>query len=194
MKPYILQVAHLDKVSEGQYVAHIAILDSDKHCFTGIPYKTIVVDAINEEFARKIADIRIEEMMLNRASEIDSIYDKNILIDTKKYYTKKYADLVGEMDKLRKKQEDLLTALVKEAQQSAEEGLNVEELCIHVDINGEDVGQFLYAVRTVSEEGSDDYLELKLMSVSPNEYEWISIYEFYAGTAEKILSEIMENL
>lgn len=194
MKPYILQVAHLDKVSEGQYVAHIAILDSDKHCFTGIPYKTIVVDAINEEFARKIADIRIEEMMLNRASEIDSIYDKNILIDTKKYYTKKYADLVGEMDKLRKKQEDLLTALVKEAQQSAEEGLNVEELCIHVDINGEDVGQFLYAVRTVSEEGSDDYLELKLMSVSPNEYEWISIYDFYADTAGKILSEIMENL
>ena len=189
MKPYILQVAHLGKVSEGQYVAHIAILDSDKHCFTGIPYKTIVVDAINEEFARKIADIRIEEMMLDRTSEIDSIYDKNILIDIKKYYTKKYADLVGEMDKLRKKQEDLLTALVKEAQQSAEEGLNVEELCIHVDINGEDVGQFLYAVRTVSEEGSDDYLELKLMSVSPNEYEWISIYDFYAGTAEKNTKE-----
>ena len=194
MKPYILQVAHLDKVSEGQYVAHIAILDSDKHCFTGIPYKTIVVDAINEEFARKIADIRIEEMMLNRASEIDSLYDKNILIDTKKDYTKKYADLVGEMDKLREKQVNLLTALVKEAQQSAEEGLNVEELCIHVDINGEDVGQFLYAVRTVSEEGYSDCLELKIMSVSPNEYEWISIYEFYAETAETILSEIMENL
>ena len=193
MKPYILQVAHLGKVSEGQYVAHIAILDSDKHCFTGIPYKTIVVDAINEEFARKIADIRIEEMMLNRASEIDSLYDMNILIDTKKDYTKKYADLVGEMDKLREKQVNLLTALVKEAQQSAEEGLNVEELCIHVDINGEDVGQFLYAVRTVSEEGYSDCLELKIMSVSPNEYEWISIYEFYAGTAEKILSEIMEN-
>ena len=194
MKPYILQVAHLGKVSEGQYVAHIAILDSDKHCFTGIPYKTIVVDAINEEFARKIAVIRIEEMMLNRASEIDSLYDMNILIDTKKDYTKKYADLVGEMDKLREKQVNLLTALVKEAQQSAEEGLNVEELCIHVDINGEDVGQFLYAVRTVSEEGYSDCLELKIMSVSPNEYEWISIYEFYAETAETILSEIMENL
>lgn len=194
MKPYILQVAHLGKVSEGQYVAHIAILDSDKHCFTGIPYKTIIVDAINEEFARKIADIRIEEMMLNKTSEIDSIYDKNILIDTKKNYTKKYADLVVEMDKLRAKQENLLTALVKEAQQSAEEGLNVEELCIHVDINGEDVGQFLYAVRTVSEKGSDDRLELKLMSVSPDEYESISIYDFYADTAGKILSEIMENL
>ena len=193
MKPYILQVAHLDKVSEGQYVAHIAILDSDKHCFTGIPYKTIVVDAINEEFARKIADIRIEEMMLNRASEIDSLYDMNILTDTAKNYIQMYRDINIEIEQLRAKQVNLLTALVKEAQQSAEEGLNVEELCIHVDINGEDVGQFLYAVRTVSEEGYSDCLELKIMSVSPNEYEWISIYEFYAGTAEKILSEIMEN-
>ena len=194
MKPYILQVAHLDKVSEGQYVAHIAILDSDKHCFTGIPYKTIVVDAINEEFARKIADIRIEEMMLNRASEIDSLYDMNILIDTKKDYTKKYADLVGEMDKLREKQVNLLTALVKEAQPSAKEGLNIEKLFLHVDLCEEDaVGHFLYAVRTVSEEGSEDRLELKLMSVSPNEYEWICIYDFYTETAWKILSEIMEN-
>jgi DNA/RNA-binding domain of Phe-tRNA-synthetase-like protein len=193
MKPYILQVAHLGKVSEGQYVAHIAIMDSDKHCFTGIPYKTIVVDAINEEFARKIADIRIEEMMLNRASEIDSIYYKYNLTDITKNYSKMYADIVVEMEKLRKKQENLLTALVKEAQQSAEDGLNVEELCIHVDINGENLGHFLYAVRTVSEEGSDDYLELKIMSVSPNEYEWISIYDFYTETAEKILSEIMEN-
>ena len=193
MKPYILQVAHLDKVSEGQYVAHIAILDSNIHCFTGIPYKTIVVDAINEEFARKIADIRIEEMMLNRASEIDSIYDKNILIDTKKNYTKKYADLVVEMDKLRKKQEDLLTALVKEAQQSAEEGLDIKDMGIKVELDGYE-GHLVHAVRTVSEESSDDYLELKIMSVSPNEYDWMSIYDFYAGTAEKILSEIMENL
>ena len=193
MKPYILQVAHLGKVSEGQYVAHIAILDSDKHCFTGIPYKTIVVDAINEEFARKIADIRIEEMMLNKTSEIDSIYDKNILIDTKKNYTKKYADLVVEMDKLRAKQENLLTALVKEAQTSAEEGIDIKELGIKVDLDGYE-GHLVYAIRTVSNEGSDDYLELKIMSMSPDEYEWLSIYDFYAGTAEKILSEIMESL
>ena len=193
MKPYILQVAHLGKVSEGQYVAHIAILDSDKHCFTGIPYKTIVVDAINEEFARKIADIRIEEMMLNRASEIDSIYDMNNLTDIKKNYSKMYAGLVVEMDTLRAKQENLLTALVKEAQKSAEEGLNIENMGIEVELDGYE-GHLVYAVRTVSEEGSDDCLELKIMSVTPNEYEWLSIYDFYAGTAEKILSEIMENL
>ena len=194
MKPYILQVAHLGKVSEGQYVAHIAILDSDKHCFTGIPYKTIVVDAINEEFARKIADIRIEEMMLNRASEIDSLYDMNNLTDIfTKNYSKMYAGLVNEMDQLREKQVNLLTALVKEAQTSAKEGLNTEKLFLHVDLCDEDaVGHFLYAVRTVSEEGYSDCLELKIMSVSPNEYEWISIYEFYTETAWKILSKIME--
>ena len=193
MKPYILQVAHLGKVSEGQYVAHIAILDSNLHCFTGIPYKTIVVDAINEEFARKIADIRIEEMMLNSISEIDSIYDKAIIIDTKKYYSKKYAGLVVEMDQLRAKQENLLTALVKEAQQSAEEGLYIKDMGIEVELDGYE-GHLVYAVRTVSEDGYSDCLELKIMSVSPDEYEWLSIYDFYAGTAEKILSEIMDNL
>jgi hypothetical protein len=202
MKPYILQVAHLDKVSEGQYVAHIAILDSNNHCFTGIPYKTIVVDAINEEFARKIADIRIEEMMLTNASEIDSIYDKNILIDITKNYSKMYANIVVEMEKLRKQQENLLTALVKEAQQSAEEGLDIEDMGIEVELDGYE-GHLVYAIRTVSDEGSDDHLELKLLSVVPDEhekflgvyeYEWLSIYDFHSWAAETILSEIMENL
>lgn len=197
MKPYILQVAHLGKVSEGQYVAHIVIMDSDKHCFTGIPYKTIVVDAINEEFARKIADIRIEEMMINNASEIDSLYDMNNLTDIKKNYSNMYAGLVVEMDKLRAKQENLLTALVKDAQKSAEEGLNIENMGVEVELDGYE-GHLVYAVRTVSEEGYSDCLELKIKSIvgydDPDEYEWLSIYDFYTGTAEKILSEIMENL
>lgn len=196
MKPYVLQIAYLGKVSEGQYVAHIAIMDSDKHCFTGIPYKTIVVDAINEEFARKIAEIRIEEMMLNNSSEIESIYDKNILIDIKKNYSKKYADIVVEMEKLRKKQEDLLTALVKEAQQSEEEGLDIKDMGIEVELDGDD-GHLVYAVRVVGEDQEDgrvEWLELKILSVCPNEYEWLSIYDFYSWAAETILSEIMENL
>ena len=202
MKPYILQIAHLGKVSEGQYVAHIVIMDSDTHCFVGIAYKTIVIDAINEEFARKIADIRMEEMMINNASEIDSIYYKNILTETKTKsdYTKIYAGLVAEMDKLRTKQEDLLTAIVKDAQQSAEDGLYIKDMGIEVELDGYKK-HLVYAIRTVSEEGSDDYLELKIVSVAYDdpdeydwEYEWLSIYDFYTGTAEKILSEIMENL
>lgn len=196
MKPYVLQIAYLEKVSEGQYVAHIAIMDSDKHCFTGIPYKTIVVDAINEEFAIKIAEIRIEEMMLNNASEIESIYDKNILIDIKKNYSKKYADIVVEMEKLRRKQENLLTALVKEAQQSEEEGLDIMDMGIEVELDGYN-GHLVYAVRVVGEDqenGRAEWLELKIMSVCPNEYEWLSIYDFNTWAAETILSEIMDNL
>ena len=191
MKPYILQVAHLGKVSEGQYVAHIAILDSDKHCFTGIPYKIIIVDAINEEIARKIADIRIEEMMLNNASEIDSIYDKNILIDIKKNYSKMYAGLGVDMDQLRTKQENLLTEILRDVQQDAKKGIDIEEMDIYVDLDGNE-GYLVYAIRVVKD-GDSEYLELKIDG-DCGDFEWLSIYDFYAGTAEKILSEIMENL
>ena len=117
----------------------------------------------------------------------------NRLIDTKRNYTEKYAELVMKMDKLRTEQEDTLTALIKDAHTSAEEGIDIKEMGIKVDIDGYE-GHLVYAIRTVNEEGSDDRLELKIMSVSPNEYEWLSIYDFYSGTAEKILSEIMENL
>ena len=177
MKPYILQVAHLGKVSEGQYVAHIAILDSDKHCFTGIPYKTIIVDAINEEFARKIADIRIEEMMLNRASEIDSIYDKFNLTDTSNNYRKMYADIVEKMDAVRTEEENLLTAIVKNAQQDAETGINIEEMGIHVQLDG-NYPELVVAVR-VEENDGDDYLELNIGTYS--EPDWYSIYDFYSS-------------
>ena len=71
---------------------------------------------------------------------------------------------------------------------------------IEVELDGYK-GHLVHAIRTVSEEGSDDYLELKIVSVAYDdpdeydwEYEWLSIYDFYTGTAEKILSEIMENL
>ena len=190
MKPYILQVAHLGKVSEGQYVAHIAILDSDKHCFTGIPYKTIVVDAINEEFARKIADIRIEEMMINNISEIDSLYGKFNLTDTSKNYRKMYADIVKKMDAVRTEEEELLTSIVKNAQQDAKYGINIEDMGIHVQLDG-NYPELVVAVR-VEESDGDDYLELNIGTYS--EPDWYSIYDFYSGTAGTILSEIMENL
>lgn len=199
MKPYILQVTHLGKAIEGQYVAHIDIMDSDKHCFTGIPYKTIVINAINEEFARKIAGIRIEEMMISNESEIESIYDKHNLTDITKYYRKMYEDIVNKMNKLRTKQENLLTALVKEAQTSAEEGIDIKDMGIESNIDG-DEGHLVYAIRVVSENREDGYvewLELKITSRiygDTNEYKWLSIYDFYSETAEKILSKIMENL
>lgn len=120
----------------------------------------------------------------------------NRLIDSKSNYTTKYAGLVMKMDKLRSEQENLLTALVKDAQTS-EEGINIEEMGIKVELDGYE-GHLVYAIKTVSEEGYSDCLELKIKSVigydDPDEYEWLSIYDFYSGTAEKILSEIMENL
>ena len=119
----------------------------------------------------------------------------NRLIDSKSNYTTKYAGLVMEADRLRTRQENLLTAIVKDAQTS-EEGIDIEEMGIKVELDGYE-GYLVYAIRTVSEEGYSDCLELKIKSVGygdPDEYEWLSIYDFYAGTAEKILSEIMENL
>lgn len=199
MKPYILQITHLGKAIEGQYVAHIDIMDSDKHCFTGIPYKTIVINAINEEFARKIADIRVEEMMISNESEIDSIYYNHNLTDITKNYRKMYEDIVNKMNKLRTKKENLLTALVNEAQTSAEEGIDIKDMGIEVKIDG-DEGHLVYAIRVVREDKEDGYvewLELKITSRiygGTNEYEWVSIYDFQKDTAEKILSEIMENL
>lgn len=195
MKPYILEIGEVAEVSGtlGQYLVELVLIsDSGDKTF----YKNIVVDAINEEFARKIADIRIEEMMLNNTSEIDSIYNRHNLINITKNYRKMYADIVVEMEKLRKKQENLLTAIVKDAQTSAEEGLDITDMGIEVELDGYE-GHLVYAVRVVSEDredGNAEWLELKIMSVTPNEYEWLSIYDFYSWDAEEILSEIMENL
>ena len=196
MKPYILQIEHIERASEGRYVAHIAIIDSDKHCSQGIPYRPIVVDAINEEFAKRIAEVRIEEIMMTNESELDSIYDNNNLFSIKKNYSKIYESIIIEMDELRVKQENLLTELVKNAQKSEEEGLDIEYMGIGVNLDGYQ-GYLVHDIRTVNKYGDNDCLELKIMSKNfndPNEYEWLSIYDFDAGTAEKILSAIMEDV
>ena len=117
----------------------------------------------------------------------------NRLIDSKSNYTKKYAELVMKMDKLRTEQENTLTALIKETQTS-DEGIDIKELGIKVDLDGYE-GHLVYAIRTVSEEGYSDCLELKVTTTGDeSDIEWLSIYDFYSDTADKILSEIMENL
>lgn len=117
----------------------------------------------------------------------------NRLIDNKSNYTKKYAGLVMKMDKLRTEQENTLTALIKEAQTS-DEGIDIKELGIKVDLDGYE-GHLVYAIRTVSEEGYSDCLELKVTTTGyESDIEWLSIYDFYSDTAIKVLSEIMENL
>ena len=117
----------------------------------------------------------------------------NRLINSKSNYTTMYSGLVMEADRLRTRQENLLTALIKEAQTS-DEGINIKELGIKVDLDGYE-GHLVYAIRTVSEEGYSDCLELKVTTTGyKSDIEWLSIYDFYSDTADKILSEIMENL
>ena len=186
MKPYILQIEHLERISGGRYVAHIDITDSGKHCLTRIPYTMIAIDAINEEFAKKIAEIRMEEMMITDESKLDSIFYNNSKMFGIK---KKYESLIIEMYELRTKQENLLTDLVKNAQTSIKEGLDIKNMGIEVNLDGEQ-GYLVYAIRTGNEWG----LELKIRNKDTNEYEWLIIYEFDARTAEKILSAIMEGV
>jgi hypothetical protein len=117
----------------------------------------------------------------------------NRLIDSKSNYTTKYAGLVMEADRLRARQENLLTAIVKDAQTS-DEGIDIKELGIKVELDGYE-GHLVYAIRTVSEEGYSDCLELKVTTTGyESDIEWLSIYDFYSDTAIKVLSEIMENL
>ena len=192
MKPYRLEIEDLAEVSGtlGQYLVELDLVsDSGDKTF----YKNIVVDAINENYARQIAAIKIAEIMETDTTVLDGLHGMRVLIDVKKGYMEQYANIVNKMDAVRTEQEKLLTALVKEAQRSEEEGLDIKDMGIEVELDGYE-GHLVYAIRTVSEEGNDDCLELKIMSVSPNEYEWLSIYDFYSWSAETILSEIMENL
>lgn len=116
----------------------------------------------------------------------------NRLIDSKRNYTEKYAELVMKMDKLRTEQENTLTALIKEAQTS-DEGIDIKDMDIYVDFDGYDP-VLVYAIRVVSEE-EFDWLELKVTTTGyESDIEWLTIYDFYSDTAGKVLSEIMEML
>lgn len=195
MKPYRLEIEDVAEVSGtlGQYLIELDLVsDSGVKTF----YKNIVVDAINENYARQFAAIKIAEIMETDTTALDGLHGMHVLVNVKKRYMKQYEDIVVEMERLRKKQENLLTALVKEAQQSEEEGIDITDMGIEVELDGYD-GHLVYAVRVVGEDQEDgrvEWLELKIMSVNPNEYEWLSIYDFYSWAAETILSEIMENL
>lgn len=192
MKPYRLEIEDVAEVSGtlGQYLVELDLVsDSGDKTF----YKNIVVDAINENYARQIAAIKIAEIMETDTTVLDGLHGMRVLIDVKKGYMEQYANIVNKMDAVRTEQEKLLTALVKESQPSAEGGIDIMDMGIEVELDGYEE-HLLYAVRVVSEEGYSDCLELKIMSESSNEYEWVSIYEFYSWAAETILSEIMENL
>ena len=71
-----LEIAHIGKISEGKYIAHIGIVNDEG----GTPFKTITIDATNMEFARKIAEIRIEEMMSSKINLLKTNAKEAIII------------------------------------------------------------------------------------------------------------------
>lgn len=110
----------------------------------------------------------------------------NSLIDSKRNYSKKYSELLWQKDALIAEQENTLTAIVKEAQQS-EEGIDIKSLGIKVELDGNEP-LLVEAIRVVNQTDFD-FIELKVDTLDSYKFddEWISIYDFYPDTAEKIL-------
>ena len=115
----------------------------------------------------------------------------NSLIASKRNYSKKYSELFKAKSALIADQEITLTAIVKEAQQS-EEGIDIKSLGIKVELDGNEP----LVVEAIRVANQTDYIELKVDTMDSYKFddEWISIYDFYSDTAERILFGIMEGM
>ena len=127
----------------------------------------------------------------------------NSLIDSKRNYSKKYSELFKAKSALITEQEKTLTAIVKEAQQS-EEGIDIKSLGVKVELDGNEP-LLVEAIRVVKptkvesiqeDDQIPDFIELKVDTMDSYKFddEWISIYDFYSDTAERILFGIMEGI
>jgi hypothetical protein len=116
----------------------------------------------------------------------------NSLIDSKRNYSKKYSELLTAKNALITEQENTLTAIVKEAQQS-EEGIDIKSLGVKVEFDGNEP-LLVEAIRVNTKQA--DYVELKVNTLDSYDFddEWVSIYDFYSDTAERILFGIMEGM
>ena len=113
----------------------------------------------------------------------------NSFKDSKRNYSKKYSELLQAKNALITEQENTLTEIVKETQQS-EEGIDIKSLGIKVELDGNEP-LLVEAIRVTEQ---TDIVELKVNTMDSYKFddEWISIYDFYSETAEKILFGIME--
>lgn len=191
MREYTLKVARIRNAGKGQYDVCIDIIDDEKQ--TSAPYKIVKVDAINEDIAVKKANIILEEMFYSEETlqDIQSMYEQHLLEYVKNNHFKNYSHLAIELDRLRTKYEDELTAFVKNAQISEKEGIDVEELEIYVDLDGT-AELLVEAIRVCNDEQWDNMVEL-FVPDDDGEMVWMSIYDFYPDTAIKILTALMEN-
>lgn len=187
-----LEIGHIGKVSEGKYVAHIGIVDKDADLFA--PYRTITIEASNMEFARRIAEIRVEEMTEDGEGNIRAITAHNALLKSKDKHIKKYIEIKNQEEALWTAQEEALTRFIKDAQPDENgAGINVRSFDIKVDFDGEKP-LLVYAIRTWVDD-SAEYVELLVsFTDDEDELEWCSIYDFYCGTSGKILQTLMEML
>lgn len=188
-----LEIGHIGKVSEGKYVAHIGIVDKDADLYA--PYRIITIEATNMEFARRIAEIRVEEMMTEDSEgSIRAVTEHNALLESKNKHFNKYIEIRNQEDALWTAQEDALTKFIKDAQTDENgAGVNVRSFDIKVELDGEKP-LLVYAIRTWVDD-SEEWVEL-LVSLTDDEDDlvWCSIYDFYCGTAGKILQTLMEEL
>lgn len=117
--------------------------------------------------------------------------DLSLFEASKRICMKNYRELTIQLDNLRTAYEDELTAFVKNAQISEEDGIDVEDLDIYVDLDGT-AELLVEAIRVCNDGEWDNMLEL-LVPDDEGDSVWMSIYDFYPDTAIKVLSAIMEN-
>ena len=187
-----LEIGHIGKTKDGKYVAHIGVVDKEADIFA--PYRTIIIEATNEEFARRIAEIRVEEMISSDSEgSFRSATAHDLLVKSKDKHFKKYIDVKEREDALWTAQEKTLAEFIKDAQTDIINGINIRSYDIEVELDGEKP-LLVYAIRT-SIDDSAEWVEL-LVSFTGDEddLEWCSIYDFYCGTAGDILDTLMENL
>ena len=185
-----LEIGNIIKISEGKYGVHIGVVDKDADFYA--PYRIITIEATNKEFARRIAEIRVEEMMTSDSKgSIRAVTEHNALLKSKEKHFGKYIEIKNQEEALWTAQEEALTRFIKDAQID-ENGINVRSFDIKVKF---DARKYLvYAIRTWVDD-SEEWVEL-LVSFTGDEddLEWCSIYEFYCGTADDILDTLMQNL
>ena len=187
-----LEIGHIGKIEDGKYVAHIGVVDKEADIFA--PYRTITIEATNEEFARRIAEIRVEEMISSDSEgSFKAVTAHNLLVKSKDKHIKKYIDIKDREDALWTAQEKTLAEFIKDAQTDIINGINIRSFDVEVELDGEKP-LLVYAIRTFIDD-SEEWAELLVSFTGDEEdLEWCSIYDFYCGTAGKILDTLMQNL
>ena len=187
-----LEIGHIGKIEDGKYVAHIGVVDKEADIFA--PYRTITIEATNEEFARRIAEIRVEEMISSDSEgSFRSVTAHDLLVKSKDKHIKKYIDIKDREDALWTAQEKTLAEFIKDAQTDIINGINIRSFDVEVELDGEKP-LLVYAIRTFIDD-SEEWVELLVSFTGDEEdLEWCSIYDFYCGTAGDILDTLMGNL